>query len=70
VYQPLHDEDDGDQGGNCRHVIFEGHPENLHWVWDTTALHHVNRNPEALDAELDNARRSGTLSQGNHRGFG
>ena len=32
---PLHDEDNGDKGGNERRVIFDGHPDNLHWVWDT-----------------------------------
>jgi len=26
----LRDEDDGDKGGNGRHVIFDGHPDNLH----------------------------------------
>ena len=32
LHQPLHDEDNGDKGGNIRHVIFDGHPDNLHWV--------------------------------------
>jgi hypothetical protein len=35
MHQPLHDEDDGDKGGNARHVIFDGRPDNLHWIWDT-----------------------------------
>ena len=26
MQQPLHDEDEGDKGGNERHVIFEGIP--------------------------------------------
>ena len=30
MHQPLHDEDDGDKGGYGRHVIFHGHPDNLH----------------------------------------
>jgi hypothetical protein len=53
LHQPLQDEDDGDKGGNSRHVIFDGRPDNLHWIWDTGLLDHINRNPEALAAELD-----------------
>jgi hypothetical protein len=49
----LHDEDNGDKGGNMRHVIFRGHPDNLHWVWDTGLLQHINRNPAAFAAELE-----------------
>ena len=52
LYQPLHCADDDDKGGNVRHVIFDGHPDNLHWVWDTGLLHHITRDPEALAAEL------------------
>ena len=52
LHQPLHDEDNGDKGGNDRHVIF-GKPDNLHWIWDTGLLEHINRNPEALAAELE-----------------
>ena len=54
MHQPLHVADDGDKGGNGRHVIFHGHPDNLHWVWDTGLLEHISRNPEALAAELEN----------------
>ena len=53
LHQPLHDEDNGDKGGNTRHVIFEGHPDNLHWVWDTGLLQHITRNPAAFAAELE-----------------
>jgi hypothetical protein len=53
MHQPLHDEDDGDQGGNGRHVVFHGHPDNLHWVWDTGLLEDISRNPDALAAELE-----------------
>ncbi|MGD0010727.1 MAG: S1/P1 nuclease [Terriglobia bacterium] len=38
LHQPLHDEDNGDKGGNTRHVIFDGHPHNLYWVWDAGLL--------------------------------
>jgi hypothetical protein len=53
LHQPLHDEDNGDKGGNERHVIFDGHLDNLHWVWDTGLLEHISRNPAALAAELE-----------------
>lgn len=53
AHQPLHDGDDGDEGGNTRQVIFDGKPENLHWVWDTGLLDDINRNPDALAAELN-----------------
>ncbi len=53
LHQPLHDADNGDKGGNGRHVIFDGKPDNLHWVWDTGLLEHINSNPEALATELE-----------------
>lgn len=34
LHQPLHCEDNGDQGGNKVQVIFFGQPMNLHAVWD------------------------------------
>jgi hypothetical protein len=34
-------------------VVFRGHLDNLHWVWDTGLLQHINRNPAALAAELE-----------------
>ena len=52
MHQPLHDEDNGDRGGNDCHVILDGHPDNLHWVWDTGLLEQIKRSPEALAAEL------------------
>jgi len=53
LHQPLHCEDDGDKGGNMRHVIFDGHPDNLHWVWDTGLLEDINRNEQDVAAELE-----------------
>ena len=58
MHQPLHDEDDGDKRGNARHVIFDGRPDNLHWIWDTGLLQHIGRNPEALAAELEGRIRA------------
>jgi hypothetical protein len=54
LHQPLHDEDNHDKGGNTRHVIFDGRPDNLHWIWDSGLLEHINRNPQTLAAELEN----------------
>jgi hypothetical protein len=53
MHQPLHDEDNADKGGNDRHVILDGHPDNLHWVWDTGLIERIDRNPQALAAELE-----------------
>src|SRR6516225_8472234 len=53
MHQPLHDEDNGDKGGNDLHVILDGHPDNLHWVWDTGLVERIDRNPQALAAELE-----------------
>src|SRR6516165_2465940 len=53
MHQPLHDEDNGDKGGNDRHVILDSHPDSLHWVWDTGLVERIDRNPQALAAELE-----------------
>jgi nuclease S1 len=52
MHQPPHDEDDGDEGGNARHVIFDGRPDNLHWTWDAGPLEHITRNHEVLAEQL------------------
>jgi hypothetical protein len=48
----LHCADEGDKGGNARHVIFDGHPDNLHLVWDAGLRHHISRNGQDLAAEV------------------
>jgi hypothetical protein len=53
MHQPLHDEDNSDKGGNRRHVIFDGHPDNLHWVWDVGLINHLTRSPATLATELE-----------------
>jgi len=53
LHQPLHCEDHYDRGGNAQRVIFEGHPDNLHWVWDTGLLEEIDRDPRSLAARLD-----------------
>jgi S1/P1 Nuclease len=53
LHQPLHCEDHHDRGGNQQHVFFEGHPDNLHWVWDTGLVQEINPDPRALAARLE-----------------
>ena len=64
---------DSDNGGNERHVIFDGHPDNLHWVWDTGLLQHITRDSETLAAELESRitpQRQSRVSHGDRRGLG
>lgn len=53
LHQPLHCEDHHDRGGNGQRVIFEGHPDNLHWIWDTGLLQEIDRDPRTLAVRLD-----------------
>jgi len=53
LHQPLHDEDKTDRAGNATQVIFDGKPDNLHWVWDTAMLEHIDRNPQDFAARLE-----------------
>jgi hypothetical protein len=52
LHQPLHCEDHNDRGGNLQRVVFEGHPDNLHWVWDTGLVEEIDRDPRSLAARL------------------
>lgn len=40
MHQPLHCEDNNDQGANKLQVVFFGQPANLHAVWDSDILRH------------------------------
>ena len=42
IHQPLHDEDNDDQGGNCTAMQFysEDRPVNLHSIWDYKLIQH------------------------------
>jgi len=33
--------------------LFDGRPDNLHWIWDIGLLEYVNRNPEAFAEVLE-----------------
>ena len=55
LHQPLHCEDNQDKGGNAQQVIFEGHPDNLHWVWDTGLVQEINPDAQSLAVMLDHA---------------
>ncbi|MGC9997645.1 MAG: S1/P1 nuclease [Terriglobia bacterium] len=47
------DEDNSDRRGNVRQVIFDGHPDNLHWVWDTGLPERLGRNSHGLARRLE-----------------
>lgn len=42
IHQPLHDEDNNDQGGNCTAIQFfsDDRPANLHAIWDYKLIQH------------------------------
>jgi hypothetical protein len=52
LHQPLHCEDNHDKGGNEVQVIFFGQPSNLHSVWDSGILRHIQPWGNQLAAEL------------------
>jgi thiamine phosphate synthase YjbQ (UPF0047 family) len=53
LHQPLHCEDNGDQGGNKVQVMFFGQPMNLHAVWDSGILRREKLYGLKLAAELN-----------------
>lgn len=53
LHQPLHCEDNGDQGGNKVQVMFFGQAMNLHAVWDGGILRREKLYGSKLAAELD-----------------
>lgn len=52
LHQPLHVADDGDRGGNERHVIFLGRRTDLHKVWDGELVEAFGMTPEQYLADL------------------
>jgi hypothetical protein len=62
LHQPLHCEDNHDRGGNTQEVFFKGHPDNLHWVWDTGLVQEIDSEPHRLAAvlarEITDSRRA------------
>jgi hypothetical protein len=59
LHQPLHAEDNHDQGGNMRQVRLPGHvhppdrPDNLHWLWDAGLLERINPEAYSLARNLE-----------------
>ena len=53
LHQPLHCEDNNDQGGNHVQVIFFHAPTNLHAVWDSGILQHEKERDIQLASDLD-----------------
>jgi len=62
LHQPLHCEDNHDRGGNAQDVVFQNHPDNLHWVWDTGLVQEIDPEPHRLAAvlarEITDSRRA------------
>ncbi len=52
LHQPLHAVDNDDKGGNLVQVVFFGQPSNLHSVWDSGILNHVEPYGNKLAEEL------------------
>jgi len=73
IHQPLHDEDNDDQGGNCTAMQFysEERPVNLHSIWDYKLIEHqlaLQKKTQPAYADALNARfnaRYATMTKGN-----
>jgi hypothetical protein len=73
IHQPLHDEDNNDQGGNCTAMQFysEDRPANLHAIWDYKLIQHqlaLDKLTQPAYADALNARfsvRYSALAKGN-----
>jgi hypothetical protein len=53
LHQPLHCENDDDEGENLLRVIWHGHPDELHWVWDSGLIDDIDRDTESLAEDLE-----------------
>lgn len=53
LHQPLHCEDNHDKGGNEVQVVFFAQPSNLHSVWDSGILGHIQPYGNKLADELN-----------------
>ena len=53
IAQPLHDENNGDRGGNRVQVIFGRRHTNLHAVWDVDVVRALGRDPEKVATRLE-----------------
>jgi nuclease S1 len=62
LHQPLHCEDHNDKGGNMVQLAFFGQPSNLHSVWDSGILNHIqpygNRLAELLNSRVTSAEKA------------
>lgn len=65
VHQPLHAGLASDRGGNDIRVLFMGQPRNLHEVWDTSLIAHINK-PWRTYAEEMSARITPALRRDLH----
>lgn len=65
MHQPLHSSDDKDQGGNAKHVTFEGRNSNLHSLWDSGLLGKMGTENDLFAAwSADSARHAKKWDKG------
>ncbi|MGB7470229.1 MAG: S1/P1 nuclease, partial [Candidatus Acidiferrum sp.] len=62
---PLHCSDNHDKGGNDVHVVFLGHPSNLHSVWDGGLLGRMGTEEQLFpEWSKESERRERKFAQG------
>ncbi len=57
MHQPLHCSDNGDRGGNSVRIVMNGHPGNLHSLWDSGLLDRMGAADDLYRKFSDAARR-------------
>ena len=62
LHQPLHCADNHDRGGNDVHVKFFGENANLHSVWDTLLIEHIDSGTDNYAKRLDAALTDSDIS--------
>jgi hypothetical protein len=62
VHQPLHTENDSDEGGNEVNVTLNGRKSNLHSIWDTAMLVAIDSDAQEFADNLDPAITSDQIT--------
>jgi hypothetical protein len=53
IHQPLHVGDNHDRGGNDTQIQFDGRGTNLHALWDSGLIRHIDRNENHWTERID-----------------
>ena len=65
MHQPLHSSNHGDRGGNEVHIVFQGHPGNLHSLWDGVLLTRMGKEDDLFPRlSAASARRRKKFAKG------